>query len=212
MQAKFLLGITMSAVSASAIGGNSVDVRLVGGNYEVEDASGDLEAEGGLGFNIKGHFPLNENVFFRANYLTAEPDEAEVNGQSVDGEAEGTFLRGGVGVGSGNENFRYYGALEYGDVELELRDSFGAISDEDDGFIVSGGLRDSGESAFLWEVELGLVQFDEVDGTAFEFALGYRINERIAILLSGQSYAVEADNVDREFTLSHGMLGGRIAF
>lgn len=54
------------------------------------------------------------------------------------------------------------------------------------------------------------MRFDEVDGAAFEFALGYRVNEQIAILLSGQSYAVEDDVA--EYTLGHGMLGARFSF
>lgn len=211
MQTKWLLGVALAAVSTTAASQNSLDFRLASGAYEIEDSSGDLEGEGGFGFNLKGHFVVNENLFIRANYLTAEPDEVEVNGQDLDGvELEGTFLRVGLGLGDANENLRYYGALEYGDAELELRGSGGQVTFEDDGLILSAGLGDNGETAFLWEVELGLVQFGDVDGGAFEFALGYRFNEQVAILLSGQSYAVEDDFAD--YTLGHGMVGVRVGF
>ncbi|WP_420426791.1 hypothetical protein [Algiphilus sp.] len=208
---KWLFGMGLAVVSSTAASQNTLDFRLVSGAYEVEEGADELEAEGGVGFNLKGQFHVNERLFIRANYLTAEPDEVEINGQDLDGvELEGTFFRVGLGLGGVNENLRYYGALEFGDVELELSGSGGSVASDDNGLVVSVGLGDNGETAFLWEVELGLVQFDEVDGGSFEFALGYRVNEQVAILLSGQSYAVEDDVA--EYTLGHGMLGVRIGF
>lgn len=211
MRMNWLLGVGLAVVSTTAASQNTLDFRLVSGAYEVEDGADDLEAEGGVGFNLKGQFQVNESLFIRANYLTAEPDEVEINGQDLDGvELEGTFLRVGLGLGGVNENLRYYGALEFADAELELRGNGGSLTSDDDGLVLSVGLGDNGETVFLWEVELGLVQLDEVDGGTFEFALGYRFNEQVAILFSGQSYAVEDDVA--EYTLGHGMLGVRVGF
>jgi len=209
MQTKWLLGVVLAAVSTTAASQRSLDLRLASGTYDIEEDGGDVEAEGGGGFNLKGHVGVNEHLFIRTNYLTVEPDEVTANGQDLDGvEFEGTFLRVGLGLGSANENLRYYGALEYGDAELELRGSGGQVTAEDNGVVLSAGLGDNGETAFLWEVELGLVRFGDVDGGAFEAALGYRFNEQVAILFAGQSYALEDDVA--EYTLSHLMIGVRV--
>jgi len=59
-------------------------------------------------------------------------------------------------------------------------------------------------------VELGLVSIGDADGATFDFTLGYRFNPMFAVILGGQSYALENDGAD--FTYSQGSLGLRISF
>ncbi|MGQ0701055.1 MAG: outer membrane beta-barrel protein [Panacagrimonas sp.] len=161
------------------------------------------------GFDFRGEIDITPNLFGRASYLSTESDEFEVNGQDFDDvELELDILRLGFGYQGGSGTVRFFGALEYASAELD--------SDSDDdadekGFVLSGGIKDKGDGKFLWAVELGLVQLEDTDGAVFEFLVGYRFNPTIAIILGGQGYGIE-DDIDVEYSLSHGTLGVRLSF
>lgn len=77
--------------------------------------------------------------------------------------------------------------------------------------IASGGLKDAGAGALLWNVELGLVKFDDSDGAVFEFTLGYRFNANVALVGGTQGYVLEDDD-DVELNVTHATIGVRVGF
>lgn len=201
------LALALCGAATPALSANWIDGRVAGGKYEIDDDIDEIEAEEATGFDLRAQFEPTPTVFFRAQYLNSESDELEVNGTDVDGiDFEFDMLRGGVGL-QGGRGIRYYGVIEYGEAGFDIEGE----EVEDDGFIASVGLSDDGSDPLLWNVEVGTVQFDDVDGGAFEFTLGYRLNPSLAILLGFQGYALE-DDFDGEIDVSHGTIGARISF
>ena len=201
------LALALCGACTPALGANWIDGRVAGGKYEIDDDIDEIEAEEATGFDLRAQIEPTPNVFFRAQYLNSESDELEVNGTDVDDvDFEFDMLRGGVGL-QGGEGFKYYGVVEYGEAGFDIE----GVEVEDDGVILSVGLSDDGSGPFLWNVELGAVEFDDVDGGAFEFTLGYRLNPSLAIVLGGQGYALE-DDFDGEIDVSHATLGVRVSF
>lgn len=188
--------------------GGWLDVRLTGGSYEVDNDFDNekIETEEASGFDVRGQFNPTERIFVRAEYLTSEADEIEINGTDFDADFEVDTVRGGAGF-QGGSSFRYYGVVEYAEIELDLE----GVRGKEDGLILSGGLKDAGAGAFLWNVELGLVKFDDSDGGAFEFTLGYRFNPHVALVGGAQGYGLE-DDEDIELSVTHATLGVRVGF
>lgn len=202
---KTLFALLSLGISAPAFSAGFVDARLASGSYEIDDDFDNLEAEEATGFDLRAQFDATENVFFRTEYLSSNADEVELNGTDFDVDFDVDTLRGGVGLQAG-DTFKYYGAIEYAQLEFELD----GVSGDDDGFILSGGFKDAGKTPFLWNVELGLIQYDDSDGAAFEFSLGYRFNETIALVGGGQGYSLEDSGA--EFDITHVTLGARVSF
>jgi hypothetical protein len=184
----------------------SIDLRAVGATLEIDDDVDKIETESS-GFEIRGAVYFNSQFFGRVSYVTTESDEIEFNGVDVDGDIDLDITRAGLGVQGESGPVVLYGAIEYADVKLTLED----VEADDDGFILSGGIRDSGVGSFLWGAELGFVKLDEIDGAVFQFDIGYRFTPNVAILLGGQGYAME-DDFGGEYTVSHGTLGVRFSF
>ena len=178
-----------------------IEARIADGTYEFDqdDADIDLEAEGAAGFDLRAQFDATPNLFLRGEYLSSEADEAELNGDEFDIDIEAEVLRGGVGLQSGSTVKM--------NLELESEEA------NEDGFAMSGGLKDGGTAKFLWNVELGLVQLDDTDGGTFDVTLGYRFNPTVAVFGGAQSYVFgEDDDNDGELSLVHLTGGVRLSF
>jgi hypothetical protein len=204
----WMLALALCGACAPAFGANWIDGRFAGGKYEIDDDIDDVEAKEAEGFDIRAQFEPNENVFFRAGYLKSKSDELEINDVDVPGDVDFKFdmLRGGVGLQAG-QGLRYYGVIEYGEAGFDIEGD----DVEDDGVIASVGLSDDGSGPFLWMIEAGLVEFDDVEGGVFEAALGYRLNPSVALLAGVQGYRLE-DDFDGDVDITHGTLGVRISF
>ncbi len=204
------LALSAAAASPDALAVGSVDLRFLGGETEIDDGFDKLETEDG-GFDFRAHFEISPQAFLRARYSSAESDELEVSGEEIDGvDLELDILRGGIGI-QGGESVRYYGALEYINADFELSGEGGSIGEAEKGAGLFVGLGDKGDTAFLWNVELGYLELSDSDGAAFEFNIGYRINPTWAVVLGGQGYSLE-DELDIEYTISQGTLGVRASF
>lgn len=116
------------------------------------------------------------------------------------------MLRGGIGL-QGGHGLRYYGVVEYGEAGFDIEGE----EVEDDGVILAVGLSDDGSGPFLWNVEAGVLEFDDVEGGTFEFTLGYRLNPAVALLIGAQGYRLE-DDFDGDIDITHGTLGLRVSF
>lgn len=202
----FVAGIALLMPVLSNAAG-FVDARLVGSAVEIDDPFDNIQADG-VGYELRGQVDFSPMVFGRVSYLNTVADETELNGVDYFDDFKTEVLRGGLGIQGANNNLRYFGVIEYVDVTLDI-ETLGEGSE--DGFILSGGLGDAAKSAFLWNVELGLVRLDDSDGAVFAFDIGYRFNPSIAIVFGGQGYAFE-DSDDFEYTISHGTLGVRVSF
>lgn len=186
--------------------GNSVDLRLVGSAMEIEDDFDTIEVEGS-GFDLRGQVQLTPSLFGRASYLSTESDEVELNGVDVDGDIEFDVLRAGLGLMGANNNLGYFGALEYFDADLTVE----GLGEGESGFGASFGLRDAGMTPFIWNVELGILRLEDVDGGMFQADLGYRFNPTVALVGGVQSYALE-DDFDVEYAFVQVTLGIRLQF
>lgn len=201
------LSLGLGLLSSSAFAANHVEARLAGGTYEIDDGVDKIELESG-GLDLRGYFDVSPNVFLRGEYLIASADEFRYAGTDVDSDTDTSVLRLGAGYRGSLGKATLYGTLEYGRVELDNQD---VGSDSDSGVILTGGLQDNGDGAFLWNVELGIAQFDDLEGGLFEFTLGYRFNPSFAIVGGVQAYAFE-DDYDTEYNLPNGSLGIRYTF
>lgn len=206
--AAWWLALAACGACAPAFGANWVDGRFAGGKYEIDDNIDDVEAKDAEGFDIRAQFEANENVFFRADYLKSKSDDIELNDVDIPGDLDFKFdmLRGGVGL-QGGRGMRYYGVVEYGEAGFDIEGD----ETEDDGVIASVGLSDDGSGPFLWMLEAGLVEFDDVEGGVFEAALGWRLNPSVAIVAGIQGYRLE-DDADGDLDITHGTVGVRISF
>ncbi|MGH8516903.1 MAG: hypothetical protein ACREUE_05540 [Panacagrimonas sp.] len=201
------LALALCGACTPALGANWIDGRVATGKYEIDDDIDEVEAEEAEGFDLRAQFEPTPSVFFRAQYLNSESDELEVNGTDIDDvDFEFDMLRGGVGL-QGGRGIRYYGVVEYGEAGFEIEDT----ETEDDGVILSVGLSDDGNSPLLWNVEAGVLEFDDVEGGVFEVSLGYRLNPSLAIVVGAQGYRLE-DDFDGDLDITHGTLGVRISF
>lgn len=197
-------------LSPAAFAAGSVDLRVVGGETEIEDGFDSIETEDG-GFDVRGHFEFTPQAFFRVRYTSVESDELELNGVEIGGvDQELDILRGGIGI-QGGESVRYYGALEYVSADIQFSGDGGSIDEDEKGVGLFVGLGDTGATAFIWNVEVGYLELSDSDGAAFEFNVGYRINPTWAVVLGGQGYNLE-DELDIEYTISQGTLGVRASF
>lgn len=194
--------------SAPALATNYFDVRLASGTYEVDDGVDRVEFDS-AGLDLRGKAMVSESLFLRAELLSTTADEATLVGVgTADVDIDTTILRFGIGgMNRIGDNAAIYGAFEFGSAEFDVDGD----TIDDDGFIISGGLHDLGETPFLWRVELGLVSFSDSDGSAFEFEVGYRVNETLALLLGAQAYSIE-DDAEIEYTVPNGFLGLRFSF
>ncbi|WP_348675252.1 outer membrane beta-barrel protein [uncultured Abyssibacter sp.] len=197
----------LAATPALAESNNSIEFRLASGTYVLEDSFDEIELES-AGIDLRGEFLIADQVFVRGELLSTTADEIELNGVDYDVDVDTTLLRFGLGYQGMLDTVVIYGAFEYGEAEFDIED--GGSSD-DSGWIVSGGIRDNGENPFLWKVELGLVEFDDSDGAVFEFVVGYRVSEMVAIVLGGQSYEIE-DDFGGEISIPNGSIGVQLRF
>ena len=197
-----LLGLLAAAPSAHG----AFEVRLVGSAHELEAGPDEVESEGG-GYQLRSHFALGEHFFLRGSVLSEDSDEVDLNGVEVPADLETRVARVGLGYAHVAEAVRLYGSAEYADLELDLEGERA----EDDGLLLSGGITDNGEGAFLWEVEYGFLRLSDSDGSTLAFTLGYRFSERFAIVGGGQAYIFDNDD-DSETTLGYGSLGMRFSF
>jgi hypothetical protein len=201
------VALALCGAVTPALGANWIEGRVAGGKYEIDDDIDEVEADEAEGFDLRAQFEPTPNLFFRAQYLDSESDELELNGADVDGvEFQFDMLRGGVGL-QGGDGLRYYGVVEYGEAGFEVE----GVESEDDGVLLSVGLSDDGAGPFLWNVEAGVVEFDDVEGGVFEVTLGYRFNPALALLVGAQGYRLE-DDFDGELDITHGTLGVRLTF
>lgn len=201
------LALVLCGACAPAFAMNWLEARFAGGKYEIDDDIDEVEAEEATGFDLRAQFEASPNLFFRAQYLKSESDELEVNGVDIDGvDFEFDMLRGGVGL-QGGRGLRYYGVVEYGEAGFEIEGQ----ETEDDGVMFAVGLSDDGSTPFLWNVEAGLLEFDDVEGGVFEVTLGYRLNPAVSLLAGVQGYRLE-DDFDGDIDITHGTLGLRITF
>lgn len=198
-----LLALAMVAPAAQA----ELDIRLLGSAHEVEAGPDEVESEGS-GYQFRSHFDVGEHFFLRGSVLSEDTDEVDFNGVEVPADLETRVARFGIGYTHVADAVRLYGAAEYADLEIDLQGE----KAEDDGLLLSAGIGDNGEGAFLWEAEYGLLRLDESDGSTLSFTLGYRFNERFAIVGGGQAYYFEDDGENSETTLSYGTLGARFSF
>lgn len=206
----FLLAIAAAFASPAAFAAGSVDLRILGGETEIEDSVDSIETED-TGFDFRSHFEISPRAFLRGRYTSSESDDVEVNGVEVSGvDLELDILRGGIGL-QGGDSVRYYGALEYVKADLEVTIDGESGSEDEKGIGLFVGLGDKGDTAFLWNVELGYLELSDSDGAGFEFNVGYRFNPTWAVVLGGQGYSLE-DELDLEYTISHGTLGVRASF
>jgi hypothetical protein len=204
----WILALAICSACTPALGANWIDGRFAGGKYEIDDDIDDVEAKDAEGFDIRAQFEASPNVFFRADYLKSKSDDFEVNDVDIPGDVDFKFdmLRGGVGLQAGR-GIRYYGVVEYGEAGFDIEGD----DTEDDGVIASVGLSDDGNGPFLWMIEAGLVEFDDVDGGVFEAALGWRLNPAVALVAGVQGYRLE-DDFDGDLDITHGTVGVRISF
>ena len=202
------LALALCGACTPALGANWIDGRFAGGKYEIDDDIDEVEAKEAEGFDLRAQFEPDENVFFRAGYLKSKSDEIEVNDADLPGDVDFEFdmLRGGVGL-QGGHGLRYYGVIEYGEAGFDIEGE----ETEDDGVIASVGLSDDGNGPLLWNVEAGVVAFDDIEGGVFEATLGYRLNPSVALVAGVQGYRLE-DDFDGELDITHGTLGVRISF
>lgn len=201
------LALALCAACTPALGANWIEGRFAGGKYELDDDIDEVEADEAEGFDLRAQFEPAPNVFFRAQYLKSESDELEVNGTDIDGiDFEFDMLRGGVGL-QGGQGLRYYGVVEYGEAGFDIEGE----EAEDDGVILAVGLSDDGSTPFLWNIEAGVLEFDDVEGGVFEATLGFRLNPSVALLAGIQGYRLE-DDFEGDIDVTHGTLGVRISF
>lgn len=198
-----LLGLAMVAPAAHA----ELDLRLLGSGHEIEAGPDEVESEGS-GYQLRSHFDVGEHFFVRGSVLSEDTDEVDLNGVEVAADLETRVARFGLGYSHVADAVRLYGAAEYADLEIDLQGE----KAQDDGLLLSAGIGDNGEGAFLWEAEYGLLRLDESDGTTLTFTLGYRFSERFAVVGGGQAYYFEDDAENSETTLAYGTLGVRFSF
>lgn len=210
MKLKCLLGALYLCASSSVWAGSSLDGRLSGSSVELDDGEDEIKLEG-VGIDARGHFELTDHLFLRANILATSGDEGEVNGDSFDVDSDLTVFRGGGGYQGAVGAVVLFGAAEYGKVKLKISGDGGSVVGKDNGFILTGGIKDSGEGKFLWEAELGLLAFDDSEGAAFDFTLGYRFNPSFALIGGGQAYALEDDD-NVEYAVASATVGVRFSF
>lgn len=202
--------IAAAMASPAAMATGSIDLRIAGGESEIEDGGDRIETEDS-GFDVRGSVALSPNAFVRGRYSSVESDELDLNGSGVDGvDLELDILRGGIGI-EGGDSVRYYGALEYVKADIKVSAGSDSVKGDQKGGAVFVGLRDKGDGAFLWNLELGYLELSDSDGAAFEFNIGYRFNPTWAVVLGGQGYSLE-DDFNVEYTISQGTLGVRASF
>jgi hypothetical protein len=202
------------AFASPAFAVSFVEARLASSVYEEELAANiatevgfsKIETEG-KGFSFRGQMDLAPSLFGRASYVFTSGDEIEVDGVDLDLDFDATVLRAGLGLQGSSENLRYYGALDYAKVKLEV-DGEG---DDENGYVLAGGLGDAGSGALLWNVELGYVDIGDSDGALLGFDIGYRFTPNLAVTLGYEGYSVE-DDAGTEILLAHGFLGLRYQF
>lgn len=205
-----LPAVLAAFLSPSAFAVGSVDLRVAGGESEIDDGFDSIETEDS-GIEFRGHFDFTPQAFLRLRYTSIESDEFELNGVEIDGvDQELDIIRGGIGM-QGGESVRYYGALEYVSADIQLSGDGGSIDATEKGAGLFVGLGDKGQTAFLWNVEVGYLELSDSDGAGFEFNIGYRFNPTWAVVLGGQGYNLE-DELDIEYTFSQGTLGVRASF
>lgn len=210
MNLRFAAALLCLSISPAALSAGHLEARFASSTLELDDSSDELEIDG-VGADLRGQFETTGNLFFRGSLLTTSGDEVKISGQKADLDSDITMVRLGGGFQGAAGSVLLYGAAEYGELEIEFSGDGGSFSAKDDGFILSGGIRDDGKGAVLWQAELGYVTFDELDGVSFEFALGYRFSPSFAALIGGQAYSLE-DSEGGEGTLSAGTLGLRYTF
>lgn len=201
-----ILCVTLALASTSALAAGTIQARLADGSYKIEDPFNEVEVEEAPGFEFRGQFDFSPNVFGRASYLSSESDGVEFNAQDIDGDLEFDTFRAGVGYQGGTGNARFYGVAEYASLGL----SIDGENEDSDGVLISGGIKDNGQGAFLWNVELGLLRLDKSDGISLDFTLGWRINKTFALLFGGEGYGFDEDDVETDFT--HVTLGAQLSF
>lgn len=210
----FCAAIAAALSTPAALAGNFIDLRLASSILQ-EELPSDLAAEvgfqeiesSGSGISIRGQGDLAPHLFLRGSYVSTSGDEVEVDGTDFDIDVDTSVLRAGFGLQGTNASLRYYGALEYAKVELEVEGE----GDSENGYVLSGGLGDTGQTAFLWNVELGYITAGDSDGALVAFDLGYRFNPNLALVLGYEGYSVEDDD-GVEDLLAHGSLGIRYQF
>lgn len=210
----FCAAIAATLSTPAALAGNFIDLRLASSVIQ-EELPSDIAAEVGFqeiestgtGISIRGQGDLSPNLFVRGSYVSTSGDEVEVDGVDFDIDVDASVLRAGLGLQGTNATLRYYGALEFAKVEIEVEGD----GDGENGYVLYGGLGDTGQNAFLWSVELGYIKAGDSDGALFAFDLGYRFNPHLALVIGYEGYAVE-DDEGVEDLLAHGSLGIRYQF
>lgn len=210
MKPKYLLAAAGFCAASTAWAGVSIDGRLSGSRFELDDGVDKIEMDG-VGVDARAHAELGPNLFLRGQVLATRGDKGELNGASLDIDNDLSVFRGGAGIQGTTGSVVLYGAAEYGKVKLKVSGPGGSAVGEDKGFIGSAGLRDDGSGSFLWQAEIGVLALDESEGAALDFTLGYRFTPGFALVVGAQAYALK-DDTDVEYRIASGTVGARFSF
>lgn len=185
---------------------NSIDARLLVSGY-VEEFDGDELEISGVGAELRGEFAASDSLSLRGRYSFSQSDEVDLNGETFDADTDISLLRLGASVQVALQAIRIYGALDFAQVETEIEGE----SNDENGYVISGGIRDLGQGPFIWNVELGYVDIGDASGVAIEGNLGYQVTPSFALIGGIDSYGLE-DDFDVEIGLANISFGGRFSF
>lgn len=204
MKKKWLLGWTAAtalvpAVAWSAGSAVTMDVyyAIPETDIEIRDL-GEVTADEGDGFGVKGRFELGPQVFLAAEYQSNTYDEVE--GRPFDAEID--QIRGGAGFRFGpGSPFYLLGEVVHVDAELE-----GEKSDET-GYGIHLGAAAPMSSGLDLYGQIGYVDVD-ADGLEFLVGLAMMITPQIGAFADYRHTTLEDDDV--ELTLKDIRVGLRI--
>lgn len=210
MKRSLLAASALALVATSAQAGDFdyLDVYFVpSADVEFSDSDGSVSDDGD-GFGIKGKAHIADTVTLHGEYQATTVDD--FSGSTVDVDVD--QLRFGFGVHSqaNDSNVRFYGEVEYVDLEVEFASGGFNVAGDADGFGLRVGALFLGEGPFSGYGSIGYLDVDDTDGLEFLVGLAAEFSEGLGGFIDYRSNSFEAD--DGEIELSDIRLGLRVLF